>query len=717
MKNGKAMEFQSILGPFFTLTAFYDKSKVGEHYFGKQAGNLSREDLASINNSLRNEFKTIYDLVYKLVMNLVTPKDTRDQALEWLSYVVEGNKYRARLQDDGYNSASEGFMTVLCSVLLQMTRPVIDKNLPINPDYGMMNPIVNFKEDSHIGNVSEKQAIEWYSKNKKPEDAKSFSFPTQCFFLTYRALRLGFMKTIERYARVIRSLSEMQREYERAKIVAPNSPDTLQLRDEFDHLMVITWAAEVQLKDPNLHKQIIDFYRFASTFLLSQADPQKKGLPLQEPVPMEFAALPEFFIENISDFILFCLRFSTQSLEGMKLEEMFNMMAAFIGNGAFVHNPYVRSKFPEVLASFTPEERNRISDSIKTAVFNNTNMKKLLMPGLMRLFADVEHTGASNQFYEKFNIRYYIAILQKYLWTDQHYKASFILETKKTDSQTFLKYFNLLLNDANYLLDDSLKCLMEIHEYQQMRTDELKWKSLPENVRREKDQNISGTERRVQTLMLIANETVHMFNYLSKDVPAPFLRKEMVQRVAAMTNYFLVHLAGEQCQNLKVQNAEKFHFDPRKLLTEITDTYINFSKFPEFIEAVAADERSFKPKVFERASQLLKKLKTRSDTYIATFDAMTLKAIEAAEKMSQMDVDLGDDIPDEFLDPITYTIMDDPVKLPTSNQVIDRTSIERHLLNDPTDPFSRAPLTIDKLIPLPELKAQIIAFKKSKLKK
>ena len=55
------------------------------------------------------------------------------------------------------------------------------------------------------------------------------------------------------------------------------------------------------------------------------------------------------------------------------------------------------------------------------------------------------------------------------------------------------------------------------------------------------------------------------------------------------------------------------------------------------------------------------------------------------------------------------TLMDDPVELPSSKTVIDRITIsksnnfikfkyvliERHLMNDPHDPFNRAPLTFD----------------------
>ena len=72
------------------------------------------------------------------------------------------------------------------------------------------------------------------------------------------------------------------------------------------------------------------------------------------------------------------------------------------------------------------------------------------------------------------------------------------------------------------------------------------------------------------------------------------------------------------------------------------------------------------------------------------------------------------DAPDEFMDPLMYTIMNDPVILPTSKVTIDRSTIKAHLLSDSTDPFNRSPLKLEDVIPNEELKRRIAEFKKSK---
>jgi len=59
-----------------------------------------------------------------------------------------------------------------------------------------------------------------------------------------------------------------------------------------------------------------------------------------------------------------------------------------------------------------------------------------------------------------------------------------------------------------------------------------------------------------------------------------------------------------------------------------------------------------------------------------------------------MEIDI-EDAPEEFLDPVMATLMEEPVLLETSGTIVDLLTIKMHLKNDPTDPFNRKPLTIE----------------------
>merc|ERR1712087_344027 len=99
---------------------------------------------------------------------------------------------------------------------------------------------------------------------------------------------------------------------------------------------------------------------------------------------------------------------------------------------------------------------------------------------------------------------------------------------------------------------------------------------------------------------------------------------------------------------------------------------------------------------------------------MGAFESFCSRCVELKLEEAEAEAELGE-VPDEFVCEITCEIMDDPVTLP-SGKTCDRKNIIRHLLSDETDPFSRQRLLPEMLVPEPELKAKIHAFRRSKKK-
>lgn len=68
------------------------------------------------------------------------------------------------------------------------------------------------------------------------------------------------------------------------------------------------------------------------------------------------------------------------------------------------------------------------------------------------------------------------------------------------------------------------------------------------------------------------------------------------------------------------------------------------------------------------------------------------------------------DIPEQFIDPILHTLMEYPVLLPSSGMIMDKSIITRHLMGNPTDPFNRAPLSPNMLVPQESLRQEILSW-------
>lgn len=138
-----------------------------------------------------------------------------------------------------------------------------------------------------------------------------------------------------------------------------------------------------------------------------------------------------------------------------------------------------------------------------------------------------------------------------------------------------------------------------------------------------------------------------MLNYMTAEVIKPFLVSEIVDRLAAMLDYNLVQLVGPKCTELKVVNPEKYHFQPRKLLSEIIDVYLNLNS-PAFVEAVARDGRSYRKEYFSKAASILQKHGLKSIDNIHALEKFVNSVEVAIQSGVEEEEELGE-VPDEFL--------------------------------------------------------------------
>jgi ubiquitin conjugation factor E4 B len=293
-------------------------------------------------------------------------------------------------------------------------------------------------------------------------------------------------------------------------------------------------------------------------------------------------------------------------------------------------------------------------------------------------------------------VRYHISKIIQQLWPNQQYRDKLEQESEH-NVDFFVRFVALLLNDVTYVLDNALAALIDIRKYQ----DELESSAasfLTEEQKADKEKALVKAERDAQSYMQFGNETVMMLSLFTSAIGDSFVQPEIVSRLAGMLDYNLEALVGPKCNNLRVRNPEKYRFNPKALLGEITGVYINLSSKPPFIEAIARDGRSYKPQTFTLAISVLQKHHLRSNEDIAVLAKLAHEVETVKAREDEEELELGD-VPDEFMDPLMFTIMEDPVILPTSRTSIDRQTIKSHLLSDATDPFNRAPLKIEDVMP------------------
>ena len=144
-----------------------------------------------------------------------------------------------------------------------------------------------------------------------------------------------------------------------------------------------------------------------------------------------------------------------------------------------------------------------------------------------------------------------------------------------------------------------------------------------------------------------------------------------------------------------------------KIILYVIDIYLLLDN--KYLQIIKNDIRSFSNDVFKNIYNNMVKI-FKHKNILLFYELIT----EISELEETKEIDYGD-IPDEFLDPLYNTLIENPVILPSSGNCMDFDIIKKHLLYHNFDPFNRDDLTLEKLEEYnnsDEIKEQNELFKK-----
>lgn len=627
--------------------------------------------------------------------------------LEWFSTIVELNAARGQMRFDPMKVASDSFFINFSSLLLRLMKPIVAANQKtgssrmdlvdlrycidsrVPPDV-----LLSLQETTRLN-----MSTDMLGELTNSQQLETYHFVTHMMFIGFRGLHLGIIKAFKSFEDLSRFI------HDRRDIVSrmEHSSDPMQQavarreRAALDQAMGAYVLLKATVMSPHLVNEASDFYDKVAMWLVNLVNNEHPLL----------GALPEYVAGDVVEFFMWISKIDPKLLHNRSLHELLSFAIRFMpGSISPLKNPHLRGKLSELLYVLLPSDRHPSSSH---EFVTHPKLRESLVSALLDLFVEVEGT------HDKLSSRFMIGELLSFLWQYPHHREKF-QTCAAIDS--FAKFLNMLINDAVFLLDESLKTLRAVRQGQEKIQNRAAMAALSPQESDTFQQEFSRNEDMAQSYCKLANIGVKTLQYLTQDqqIRPWFITPQFVDRMAQMLDYYLVVLIGPEVLEINVNDPGKYNFTPRNLLTQIIMIFIQLSSDNEFCKSVALDERSYKPNLFRQAYRVCSKRSLLSTTDSGHF-------LEALEKIAKLKAKQEDDDshledpPDEFLDPIMQSLMRDPVILPVSRQIVDRPVIERHLLNNPTDPFNRQPLSIDEVVPDTELKLRIDAWILSRIKK
>lgn len=744
-------EKTTILGPILSLSPL--NFNVAMKNYGELT-ELSPQQKTVVHESLQAEHKVILNRLFLIMDKIVRGGiESRTDVISYLSQIVNKNHLRRGDHSQQNKLATNAFMCNITLILIRFSQPFLDVSykkidkIDINY-FNNISIFIDLTDETRL-NSDIKEADKFHDENKSSAEIKP-NFISDCFFLTLTYLHYGIGGTLLYDEKLAPQIKKIKEELDRVKKASEVNTfmgtflkaQIKQLEKTLNYITAIKNSMKGFFSHRFLQLDVFDFICGASTFLMRVIDPSHQypfksfDLPLipdqvglenvdnadylRENAPIPFKYYPEFVVEGAINYSSYISQYGASPLfRNPRLNSFLELATTILRCPELVSNPHLKGKLVQLLSiGAMPLTDN--SPGFMLEIFEgNEFVSKHLLYSLLDFYVIVEKTGSSSQFYDKFNSRYSISIILEELYNKVPKYKEQLLSQAKSNVDFFTRFVARMLNDLTFLLDEGLTSLSDVHnlgnEISRLETNNGTTQSEEDSNRRQDlESRLASAQRQAKSSCGLASKSLELFELFTKDIPESFIIPELVDRLASMLNYNLESLVGPKCGELKVSNPAQYSFNPKKLLTAVCTIFINLSNQDEFISAVARDARSFNVQLFNKACDILnKRTGLLSDEKCEILINFAQNAQDRKDQEEEEDLEYKD-APDEFLDPLMYTIMKDPVMLPTSKVNIDKSTIRAHLLSDSTDPFNRMPLKFEDVIPNDELKQKILEFKRQK---
>ncbi|KPI94382.1 Ubiquitin conjugation factor E4 A [Papilio xuthus] len=735
----------SILGALLTLSVLPPKPNATFQFFD---GPLDSAGTSMIENSIWNASSHLINNMHKIFLMLLKGgSQMRNRLLTWVGKCLKANVARGKLWNvqagevsgATLNCVSDGFMLNLGAVLLQLCQPFCStpddpKSLKIDPTYGAVPPEECEAKSVHLDCLHNETCLlppreDENNQSLKRPTADTYNFVTECFFMTQKCIDLGVRVCAEKLWRFGQELGRTQRAL---SDVPPHLLETMRQRGH--HLMTKFMSLRCALLEADMLTNLHRFQAMTCTWLVQVAArtdaPARSNyaprtlvpvhMPLPSPPPDTLRCIPEFVLENVVVLISMVRRTAGAITEEADvaglLQPALTLVLAFMGDSTRTYNPHLRARLAECLEAMLPNHPDdqmplsNLASFSREQLFKENPHRLQLVPCLLDVFVGIEMTGQSVQFEQKFNYRRPMYLVMEFLWTMEEHRDAFTKLAREAEANMeavhpplFLRFVNLLMNDAIFLLDEALNNMAQIRTLQTMQISG-EWNTLTVQEREQHMTNLSHIGMLARFDNILGRDTIRTLVRLTAHAPYVFCHPTLVDRIASMLNYFLLHLVGPNKKNFKVKDLKEFEFEPANTVMDICRMYVELGSNERFCAAVSDDGRCYSPQLFSHAETVL--VRIGGGGLISSLQEVASR-VAALAVQRRRDEELLANAPDDFLDPIMSTLMLDPVLLPSSRTTVDRTTIARHLLSDQTDPFNRSPLSMDQVKSNTELKERI----------
>lgn len=157
--------------------------------------------------------------------------------------------------------------------------------------------------------------------------------------------------------------------------------------------------------------------------------------------------------------------FSPSTFENALNFDSIMLFCLFIIKTKKVSNPHTRAETLKFICEFAPKppkyEFRKEEYTLKACLLQSKLCRNYLLSSLIEAYGDVEKTGSSNQYYEKYHYRFLISCVFHFLLRDKNFQTQ-LNDICVTKEEIFDRFTHFLISDINEGFQSSISKLASI---------------------------------------------------------------------------------------------------------------------------------------------------------------------------------------------------------------------------------------------------------------
>lgn len=328
------------------------------------------------------------------------------------------------------------------------------------------------------------------SLEKQPKGEASFGTITEFYFLAVQMFHYSWDQIRQNYMDLNRILNQLK------------SKKNPVAEEEFKYFVKVKLCYDIILTDPSRNSMLLQLCNLTMSLIIRWAG-FNGVLPLPPPNQI-LGFLPEHFVESISELLIIILELQPETIRSLGTSETSNLLTFLtivLASPSHFSNPYLRAKLVQAFSLIITES---VFGDLSNLINCNEIAKNYLLPSLVVFYVDIESSGGSGQFYEKYVYRHYTSKIFNFLWKFEYYQN----QTKtQQDEPYFARFLNMLINDTTWCLDEGLKKLIDIKKFIYKRNSE--------TVTPQEEEENSKNEGYCKYVLQQANESIGLLEQVA----------------------------------------------------------------------------------------------------------------------------------------------------------------------------------------------------------